>query len=143
MKMNVSQQLFSSIFLLIAFSCVFSKQQSRGQEDAISILAIDSLEFLNYYACEFERRNNPGGIILLDRSRVDIDSLTSILAREMYFDDLCDVIEFKANNDEITLRGNAANGRLYEEGSLIIDLGNEAEKRYYRLCFKELEKRKF
>ena len=136
MKLMLFQTLSIIAFGLIINSCTVTKSVEDEEGHALKILNVDSLKFIHYYTCEFKSNENLEGYILLDKSNTKLTLLDQLILDKIDVKDLCDVNQFKPNNMDLTIRGEATMGGIYEDGILVIDLSNEIEKRYYQLCKK-------
>lgn len=132
--MKFKSILILSFILLgiIINSCSVSKAIPHN---SIDILNVDSIKYTNYYTCEFKTKTNKSGYILINKSDTSLTSNELLMLNDIKFSDLCDVIEFQPNNIDITYRGHATEGAIYEDGELLIDLSNDVKKRYYQLCY--------
>ncbi len=141
MKWKLIQILSIFILGLIIKSCTVKKNIWKLEDHTINILDVDSLRFIHYYTCEFESTKNLKGYILVKKLTTKLKSIDKLILEKIYFDELCNVIEFRPNHSEITLRGQIDMTDIYEDGELIIDLSKDREKKYYQLCYKNPNER--
>lgn len=139
--MRINQKTWILIFGFGLYSCISNKVMWVYEENIVKIISIDSLKFVNYYVVKFETKKELRGQLLIDKGNTNQNSIDLLKSKKLYFDELCDVNEFKFNNG-ITYRGHATNGKIYENEKLIIDLRNELANRYYQFCHINLNKRK-
>lgn len=125
MKLKSFQLLAITILSLVINSCSVSKAVNYK---SIDILNVDSLKYKNYYTCEFKTKIKKSGYILINKSQTSLTSNDLLLFNDLKFNDLCDVIKFQPNNLDITYRGHATEGEIYEDGELLIDLSNDIKK---------------
>lgn len=134
MKFNLILILLTVSIWLSFDSCTTNQNSNESLNNTIIIVNIDTMKFINYYTCEFKSNNNLKGYLLIKRIKNKQMSIDRIISKKIHVDDLCDVVEFQLDDSEITFRGHATNSKIYNDGKLVIDLSEELEQKYYRIC---------